>query len=205
MTKNNFVLSNHVRLTLRQRGISNARISDLIDEYLQGVGSDEASPEDFYMFCLQNSQVQFSSRNSHNLFMCDWHPTYKSLNGIPDYVFAELLRSYRDQYSGCTYPAANLDLHFENFCHTRWNRDARNVRAGGPTFINKNWEPSESLVCELKNEGIAGEDIDELVPEFRLYWMERNEPRASWSGTFRWFVKSRSRNIGRISPKVMFS
>ena len=59
----------------------------------------------------------------------------------------------------------------------------------GASMITKNWTPSENVYEVLSMGNIKKEFIDSKLPEFRLYWMEKNVAKDDWNHKFVNFVK----------------
>ena len=50
--------------------------------------------------------------------------------------------------------------------------------------IEKSWQPSEDALEILERMGINRNFIVDAIPEFILYWQERNEPVGTWNSKF---------------------
>ena len=59
----------------------------------------------------------------------------------------------------------------------------------GASMITKNWTPSENVYEVLSMGNIKKEFIDSKLPEFRLYWMEKNVAKDDWNHKFVNFIK----------------
>lgn len=58
-----------------------------------------------------------------------------------------------------------------------------------PRPIESNWQPSADVYDVLKYARIEIEFATSLLPEFIIYWRDRNEARPSWNTIFLQFVK----------------
>lgn len=58
-----------------------------------------------------------------------------------------------------------------------------------PKPIDPNWRPSEDVYDVLNYARIELEFAQNLLPEFVIYWRDRNEARPSWNTLFLQFVK----------------
>ena len=56
-------------------------------------------------------------------------------------------------------------------------------------MITKNWTPSENVYEVLSMGNIKKEFVDSKLPEFRLYWMEKNVAKDDWNHKFVNFIK----------------
>jgi len=63
----------------------------------------------------------------------------------------------------------------------------------GAQKISRDWRPDTEMVKQIKQLGIPLNFIDESVPEFIAYWMERNEAHHGWNAKFRSRVVERWR------------
>jgi hypothetical protein len=55
----------------------------------------------------------------------------------------------------------------------------------GAQKLSRDWQPSAEMVKQIKQLGIPLNFINERVPEFIAYWMERNEAHHGWNAKFR--------------------
>jgi len=71
------------------------------------------------------------------------------------------------------------------------------------SLMYREWFPDQSsldyLCCEY---GFSEDFLSLKVAEFRLYWLERGEPRADWSGQFVRHVEFR---LSRRSPEFVLA
>jgi hypothetical protein len=59
----------------------------------------------------------------------------------------------------------------------------------GANLIPHNWQPDRDLLAQLLQLGVPGEFAWQQLPEFIVYWRDRNETKHSWGSTFVKHVK----------------
>ena len=87
-------------------------------------------------------------------------------------------------------PPTALNSKFIQHVEYRWQHD-RFVQAHDtePHCIPDNWRPSGDLYDILRMEDIDAEFAERLLPEFIMYWKDRNQPLRTWNNKFLWWVK----------------
>lgn len=79
---------------------------------------------------------------------------------------------------------------FINHVRRQWARYQHTIEQDAdPRPIDGNWKPSPDLWDVIDLARIDRDFARELVPEFIIYWRDRNEARESWNTTFLQFVK----------------
>ena len=79
---------------------------------------------------------------------------------------------------------------FINHVRRQWARFQHAVENDNdPRPIEGNWQPSADVWDVIDLARIERSFARELVPEFIIYWRDRNEARESWNTTFLQFVK----------------
>ncbi len=70
-----------------------------------------------------------------------------------------------------------------------------------PTVMTADWQPSDDVYDVLRIARIDTKFAQELVPEFVMYWRDRNEMRPSWNTLFLQFAKKQwqQRNLSENS------
>ena len=58
-----------------------------------------------------------------------------------------------------------------------------NPRAGAKT-IPSSWSPDSEVLRQLQQYNIPSKFINDQIPEFVIYWSERNDPQFSWGSKF---------------------
>jgi len=53
-----------------------------------------------------------------------------------------------------------------------------------PAPMHRHWQPDADAIAILMQGGIPGDFIEEALPEFVLYWMERGDTRNTWNASF---------------------
>lgn len=63
-------------------------------------------------------------------------------------------------------------------------REDAHTRAAPRVFMTDDWEPGQQALAVIEGEEITTEFARSCLPEFRLYWKERNEARAGFDAAF---------------------
>jgi len=71
-----------------------------------------------------------------------------------------------------------------------------------PTVMTENWQPSNDLYDVLKFAKIDLAFARQLVPEFVIYWRDRNEMRPSWNALFLQFAKLQWQRQNHLSNSL---
>ena len=51
-------------------------------------------------------------------------------------------------------------------------------------LLNPDWAPAPDVIAQLGQYGIPASFIEDQIPEFTTYWVERREPQHSWNAKF---------------------
>ena len=118
---------------------------------------------------------------------CEWGASrHVQLNlkqhGIHERDISGLERGYRE----AVVPGQRND---EAFVKWALRKHYSSVQGDKPLVIDRNWEPTPTVVSQLIKEGVPESFIADKVPEFRLYWREMGVPRASYQQTFVSYLK----------------
>ncbi len=69
-------------------------------------------------------------------------------------------------------------------------QQTEDARRGQETTMNRDWQPSRDAFDILTRQaGINGNFVEDAIPEFVLYWMERGESASTWNSRFIMHVK----------------
>ena len=77
----------------------------------------------------------------------------------------------------------------------RWQKnrsnynDSLSIKSDHNIKIEKEWQPNDDALEILERMGINRNFIDDAIPEFILYWRERNEAKNTWNSKFVYHVK----------------
>lgn len=131
-----------------------------------------------------------------------WRPDAQSLtllaqNGVPS-DFAHSLREefilyWRERNEASHAWSSKFVQHVTrrwqsqlNDENERLNAQAGKTAAGKSTgaIIESTWSPSQDALEILARMGISANFISDAVPEFILYWQERDEPQTTWNSKF---------------------
>lgn len=63
-------------------------------------------------------------------------------------------------------------------------KTAAAATGGRETLLDSEWSPDPESIKLLVMQGIPQNFIDFAAGEFKLYWKDRNEPRANWTSRF---------------------
>lgn len=64
------------------------------------------------------------------------------------------------------------------------NKLINNYSASNDSELGKDWRPSRAALLFLTDLGISQRFIDDLIPEFILYWRDRNRRAGRWDTKF---------------------
>lgn len=186
-----FTPSKKTVLLLRQWELSQGKIKDFVDAYLQ----IEPSPCDqgFINFCRNQTKPPAAA-----MFPKNWTPNKCLGLPFPSAIEKEYLSHYQGVYSESVAPSGDLEAHFRKYCIAKWEHDCRNPDTTKPTIMRPDWWPQPETISILSAEGFPMEYIEMLILEFRLYWAERGEPMALWDLKFirnsRWRLERKKRH-----------
>lgn len=63
----------------------------------------------------------------------------------------------------------------------------RNTKPTSP--MTKDWKPNEATYAILEKEGVPANVIDDVLPLFTYYWIERGDRRESWNTVFLNYIR----------------
>lgn len=178
MSGSDYIPSNKTVLTLRQWGLSQGKIKDL----LSGYRSTKALHFDggFLAYCHIGLDSPVST-----MFPDQWKPSKSFSSPVPENVYPYYLTTFQSLHEGRISPASDLEAYFYKYLINCWELDCRNHLTERATVMRNDWEPSQECIGLLVDEGLDLDYIMLLKLEFRLYWFERGEKRINWNQKFK--------------------
>lgn len=187
----NLNLSRDTILRLKQYGLNHADIESLKTQYLAQPGV--ATENGFRSFCLKQNLIDV-----HRMLTppSNWRPSQPVIEslikkGMTAHQIEFLLGTYLQ--IPAIEPNPNWDKAFQQYCH----RSIGPSSTGGK--IPHDWYPSEAIASTLLSMGMSQKELDLLVGEYRIYWIERDENRPDWDVHFRrWAERKISHPLNHI-------
>lgn len=121
-----------------------------------------------------------------------WAPETAALellaqNGIPQDFIRALVPEFTFYWRERNEASHAWSSKFVQHTIRRWQshqQESSNTAKQTSEAINKSWQPSEDALEILERMGINRNFIVDAIPEFILYWQERNEPMGTWNSKF---------------------
>lgn len=173
-------------LRLRQYGFSDAEINRLHDDFLEsGLSQTERS---FLAFCV-------STKKADHLLSVppSWRPSTSVLSELSEHgLFDAVIQDYLNRFKSVspTKYQASWDQTFKNLALSLWSSDARNPQCTKATKMHMSWSPTPKVFNDLLSLGYQDKKLSQVQAEYILYWFERGDLKANWSGHFFWWAKS---------------
>lgn len=115
----------------------------------------------------------------------DWFPSKSILDSFkdqdPGYIEFCLgtFRAYWLSHPKRRQSQGRFDSHFLK--HLEVNRSKWDA---APKPMTSDWNPDPQVVEQLSGDGIPLWFLDDILPEFRMYWIDRKSVRPSWNKVF---------------------
>ena len=124
-----------------------------------------------------------------------WRPESDTLalleqNGVPSSFSMGLVQEFILYWQERNEAAHAWSNKFMQHALHRWRKNqqvehaAQKPRSEAAGTIAHDWAPNEDAVEILRRMGIHSNFIADAIPEFILYWQERDEPQTTWNSKF---------------------
>ena len=111
--------------------------------------------------------------------------------GMDADFIADLLPEFISYWKEKDSKSGTWNSKFILYARKQWGRHQRLRNSGGePKVLSHDWKPSADVWSIFEIADIDFNFARGLLPQFRLYWRERDEPRASWGSVFVAYVRS---------------
>lgn len=142
------------------------------------------------------SQAEQAQQNEPQPIQRDWRPSTDALeileiqagihrNFIDDAI-PEFILYWAEKGDRCN----TWNVRFINHVKRQWAEFQHTLKnESRPSAMTADWQPSSDVYDVLKFARIDLEFARNLVPEFVMYWRDRNELRPSWNTLFLQFAK----------------
>lgn len=126
-----------------------------------------------------------------------------ALHGIPGTFIESEREDFVTYWAERGEPAFSWNAKFRSQVIRRWRERESHEAAGdrGPQPITPDWEPAADALEILLRAGVSHHFVEDAVPEFVLYWIERGEVARTWNSRFVSHVK---RQWARYSAAIEF-
>lgn len=151
--------------------------------YIEEIGDTAVSYGNNYL--QYNTNTNTTQSSSMVDMAIDWFPSKSILNSIkdqdPGYIEFCLgtFRAYWLSHPKRRQSQGRFDSHFLK--HLEVNRSKWDA---APKPMTSDWNPDPQVVEQLSGDGVPLGFIDEILPEFRMYWIDRKSVRPSWNKVF---------------------
>ncbi len=188
---------------LTGRRIPKQFILDQIREFIsywQATGEQHLSWDSKFIQRVQSHWTDLESKRnvSHEqIAMLDnWQPSQDAVDvmttksEIPRSFIDDAIPEFRIYWQEKGMRSNTWNSLFIKHVRLQWHRFQHALDSSTEaTLIPPDWQPSADVYDILKLANIDGNFAHELVPEFILYWRERNELHRSWNSKFLQHVK----------------
>lgn len=121
----------------------------------------------------------------------DWRPNdyiFESLKfkfGIPRPFAEDVLLFFRLHHNGTSKKQSAFEKMAAAWIREDWDKcKSSYLIDDSPKLITEDWWPSDEVLQELERQGITQDYASNLVPAFRIYWLERGSARSSFGALF---------------------
>ena len=156
----------------------------------------------------ENSTWEQPRENEPTTMTRDWRPSTDALeileiqagihrNFIEDAI-PEFILYWSEKGDQCN----TWNARFINHVKRQWAEFQHTLKnESRPTVMTADWQPNDDVYDVLRIARIDTEFARDLIPEFVLYWRDRNEMRPSWNTLFLQFTKKQwqQRNLSENS------
>lgn len=151
----------------------------------------------------QNGRVGYSTKKKDSTkSISKWLPTQDVLDQINEYGIPEEFTNLQiDDFNQLSSERqdkeSNWGVKFLRFVIKKWRfKEAEDHKKKKRKRIDKDWQPEDDAKEILIKSGISEDFLEKELPEFIMYWMERNEESDIWNSKFIAHIR---RRWGRFS------
>lgn len=173
-------------LRLRQYGFTDVEIKRLHSDFLKS--GQLQTERSFLAYCV-------STKKADHLLTVPtaWRPSSSVLSDLAEHgMFESVINDYLNRFKSVspTKYQASWDQTFKNLALSLWVSDPRNPHCSKATRMHMNWSPTPKVIHELLALGYEDKKLSLVQAEYMLYWFERGDLKANWSGHFFWWAKA---------------
>ena len=139
----------------------------------------------------RQAEAQRERQKSACSLALDWVPESGYVHqlteaGVEPGFITETLHEFRAYWHDRGEPRDNWNYIFQKYVRAQWARlQASRQKGCAPAPMSESWEPGQTCMDLITNHRQIDERFArDLVPEFRLYWMQRGGEHPAWDNVF---------------------
>lgn len=119
-----------------------------------------------------------------------WHPEPALLqsltmnHGIPETFCLEQLEDFLLYWTEREQVSHSWSSKFRQHVLRQWRHTEIEQNALKQSKISKTWRPTEDALDIMTKSGVNAQFIEDCIPEFILYWQEKNDSGGNWNTRF---------------------